>query len=181
MKFFRLVVLLMITVSLVLIAAQEKDKPKLPKIEQKVVQVPGNKAWTDTGLALRPQDVVTVTATGKVCFSAGIPPSCVDPDGWDRETYQNNYPNDYQECFDPHPQWNHAALIGGVNQDIFFVGKSTFHEGDLCLVEGDFCTIQVQRDLWCGKCSVYISRERNLTRKMKRREFLQFGDITLVF
>ena len=62
MKFFRIVFILVIMVSLILIAADDKDKPKRPKIEQKAVRVPGNQAWTDTGLTLRPQDKITITA-----------------------------------------------------------------------------------------------------------------------
>ncbi|MGD2246735.1 MAG: hypothetical protein PVI11_09330 [Candidatus Aminicenantes bacterium] len=123
MKFFRLVFILMITVSLVLIAADDKDKPKRPKIEQKVVRVPGNQAWTDTGLTLRPQDKVTITASGRVCFGGDITESCVGPDGWEGN-YQTDWPGDYAYCFDPLRTANHAALIGGIENNNFFVGRN---------------------------------------------------------
>ncbi len=123
MKILRIVFILIIMVSLVLIAAQEK-KPSPPKIEKKMVRVPGNQAWTDTGLTLRPQDRVTITATGQVCFSSGNADSCVGPGGWNRQNYNQDWPNDYLQCDDPLMQVNHAALLGGVENDNFFIGSS---------------------------------------------------------
>ena len=123
MKILRIVFILIIMVSLVLIAADEKDKPKVPKIAQKVIRIPGNQAWTDTGLTLRPQDRVTITASGRVCFAGDYPATCVGPNGWEGN-YQTDWPGDYAYCFDPLRTVNHAALIGGIEGNNFFVGQN---------------------------------------------------------
>ena len=96
--------------------------PRLPVVEQKTVVVPGDQAWTNTGLMLQPQDRVTVMATGEVFFSNGDSDSRTDPNGWDRAAYQGDWPNDYLECDDPLMEENHAALIGKLDNTIFFVG-----------------------------------------------------------
>jgi len=160
MKFLRIVFILVIMVSLVLIAAQEK-KPKPPKVEQKVVRVPGNQAWTDTELTLRPQDKVTITASGKVCFAGDIPDSCVGPDGWEGN-YQADWPGDYSYCFDPLQEINHAALIGGIENNNFFVGQNlTFKgkSGRLYLGTND-CSLTGQY-YNTGEFSTVIKVERN--------------------
>lgn len=102
MKILRIASIL-VMVSLVLIAAQDKKKPKPPQVEQKVIVVPGNQAWTDTGLTLRPQDRVTITASDKVCFNSEYSDSCVGPEGWNRQNYQSDWPGDYYQCDDPLP------------------------------------------------------------------------------
>ncbi len=161
MKILRFICILVIMVSLALTAAQEKDKPKVPKIEQKVVRVPGNQAWTDTGIALRPQDKVTITASGRVCFAGDITESCVGPDGWGGN-YQTDWPGDYAYCFDPLPTVNHAALIGGIENNNFFVGRNlTFKDknGRLylgindCTFTGDYYN--------SGEFSAIVKVERN--------------------
>jgi len=161
MKISRIIFILVIMVSLSLIAAQEKDKPKLPKIEQKVVRVPGNQAWTDTGLTLRPQDKVTITASGRVCFAGDIPDGCVGPDGWGGN-YQADWPGDYSYCFDPLRTVNHAALIAGIENNNFFVGQNLTFKGKSgklylgindCTFTGDYyntgefsAVVKVERD-----------------------------------
>jgi len=99
-----------------------------PKVEQKVVKVEGDQAWTDTGLLLRLEDKVTITATGKVYFSGTSQGAVVDPNGWMGD-YENGWPDDYGHCFDPLPSVNHAALIGGFGSDQFFVGKNKTFSG----------------------------------------------------
>jgi hypothetical protein len=110
----------------VLIPEKKKPyEPQLPVIEQKTVSVPGNQAWTSTGLTLRPQDRVSVTATGQVCFSGGLQGSCIGPEGWAVDRFQADWPDDYGWAFDPLPEANHAALIGGVGDDLFFIGSNS--------------------------------------------------------
>ena len=128
MKYLRIVFILIIMVSLVLIAADEKKKPKPPKIEQKVVRIPGNQAWTDTGLILKPQDKVTVTASGRVCFAGDLSGGCCGPNGWEGN-YQADWPGDYSYCFDPLQNVNHAALIGGIGDYKFFIGQNLTFRG----------------------------------------------------
>jgi len=96
--------------------------PKLPTVEKKTVVVPGDQAWTNTGLMLQSQDRVTVMATGNVFFSDGDSDSRTDPNGWNRATYSEDWPNDYLECDDPLMEENHAALIGRVGNTIFLIG-----------------------------------------------------------
>ena len=96
--------------------------PMQPVVEQKTVPVPGNRDWTDTGLTLKPQDRVTVTATGQVCFNNTYSDDAwTGPEGWPRATYQADWPGDYLQCDDPYEEFNHAALIGGVGDDVFLV------------------------------------------------------------
>jgi hypothetical protein len=104
--------------------------PMLPVMEQKVMAVSGNQAWTDTGLKLQPQDRVTVTASGQVCFNNTYSDDAwTGPEGWNQATFYDDWPNDYHQCDDPHEEFNHAALIGGVDGDVFLVGgQHTFWE-----------------------------------------------------
>lgn len=128
MKYLRIVFILGIMVSLALIAADQKDKPKVPKIEQKVIRVPGNQAWTDSGFTLKPEDRVTITASGRVCFAGEITTGCVGPDGWEGN-YQTDWPGDYSYCFDPLPAVNHAAFIGGIEGNNFLIGQNLTFQG----------------------------------------------------
>ena len=91
-------------------------------VEKAVVTVPGNQAWVNTGFRLRPQDRVTITATGTVWFSGDYPATGVDPTGWDVNTYEADWPDDYGWGFDPLPAANHAALIGNVGSEVAYVG-----------------------------------------------------------
>lgn len=107
----------------VIIAVYAQKKPIRPKVEKKVVVVKGNKAWTNTGLKVGPNDKVTITATGQVYFSGQLQGACVGPDGW-LGNYEEDWPDDYGYCFDPFPEINHAALIANIGSDDFFVGKN---------------------------------------------------------
>ena len=102
-------------------AAQHAPRP--PKKEQKIVRIHGNQAWLNTGIRLRPQDRVTIKATGKVCFSNDEKPSCVDPDGWGVQNYGKSWPNNWNYCDDPIRSANHAALIANVGHPDFVVGR----------------------------------------------------------
>jgi len=92
------------------------------EVEKRVVVIPGNQAWTNAGVRLRPQDRVTITATGTVCFSEGDAQSGVDPRGWTVATYCDDWPGDFLQCDDPLPTANHASLIGNVGSDVVYVG-----------------------------------------------------------
>ncbi|MBT8379405.1 MAG: hypothetical protein KJN64_09255 [Ignavibacteria bacterium] len=118
------------------------------EIEEKMVVVKGTDDWKNTKIKLYPQDKVTIRASGQICFSSQY---CniakVDADGWDKNTYQADWPGDYAYCFDPLRQVNHAALIGNVGSDDFFIGKDanfTGKDGVLylrvndCSLTGDF-------------------------------------------
>jgi hypothetical protein len=98
------------------------------KIDQVVVVIPGNVPWKNTGIVLQPNDKVEFKATGKVCFSNGHPDSCVDPEGYPRDYYYQDFPPDWGYCGDPvggdfSGLEGHAGLIAKVGSDIFFVGK----------------------------------------------------------
>ncbi|MFW5831499.1 MAG: hypothetical protein ACOCVA_04560 [Prolixibacteraceae bacterium] len=63
-----------------------------------------------------------------MCFSGDDPDSCVDPEGWPRKHYWQDWPGDWGYCDDPageeyKGQEGHAGLIAKVGSDIFFVGK----------------------------------------------------------
>jgi hypothetical protein len=97
--------------------------PARPVVEQKTVSVPGNQDWSATGLTLQPQDRVTVTATGTVQFNTTYNDAHTGPEGWSRATYQADWPSDFYQCDDPYQGFNHAAMIGGVGEDVFLVGS----------------------------------------------------------
>ncbi|HDR50428.1 MAG TPA: hypothetical protein ENN90_02240 [Mariniphaga anaerophila] len=98
------------------------------KIDQAVVVIPGNVPWKNTGIVLQPNDKIELKATGQVCFSGDDPDSCVDPEGWPRKHYWQDWPGDWGYCDDPvggeySGHEGHAGLIAKVGSDIFFVGK----------------------------------------------------------
>jgi len=107
--------------------AQDKKPPK-PDLEKTLV-IQGNQDWLNTQIKLKPKDKVVIMAEGEVCFYNGDKDSCVDPDGWDRETYQDNWPNDYLQCDDPMMELNHCALIGNLGSDDFLIGKENSFGG----------------------------------------------------
>jgi len=97
------------------------------KIDQVVVVIPGNVPWKNTGMVLQANDKVEFKATGKVCFSGDEPDACVDPEGYPRNYYYQDFPVDFGYCEDPvGGDWDgpegHAGLIAKVGSDIFFVG-----------------------------------------------------------
>ena len=136
---------------------------KPPQKEQRLVRVPGDQAWTDTGLTITRQDRVTITASGTVCFHNGARDSGVGPLGWSRGNYQAAWPDDWVSCDDPLPSGGHAGLLARVGSEELFVGGSvTFQhkEGRLylgindCTLKGDFfntgqfnATVKVERNV----------------------------------
>jgi len=141
-------------------AAQHTPRPS--KKERRIVHVRGNQAWVNTGIRLRPQDRVTVTATGNVCFSNGEKQSCVDADGWGVQDYPQSWPYNWNYCDDPMTTVNHAALIANVGHPDFLVGRHlTFSgkDGTLyigindCTFKGDYSNT--------GAFDVVIVIERN--------------------
>ena len=126
MKMAKLAVLMVVVGGMLLgapLGAMAEKKLQVPPVTQKVIVIPGNKAWTNTGFTLQPRDRVTITATGTVYFSGGMAGSRVNPRGWDVSGYEADWPDDYGYCFDPLPTANHAALIGNVGSDVFLVGS----------------------------------------------------------
>lgn len=88
----------------------------------KEIVVPGNRAWVNTGIKLNPGDTVTIAASGTVWFNPDSS-SNVSPQGYLQKHYQADYIGmDFGYCGDPYEQFNHAALIGEVNGDVFYVG-----------------------------------------------------------
>jgi hypothetical protein len=96
---------------------------------QKTMSVPGNRELTNAGVTIGSGDLVTVTANGRVYFSAGAQASGVSPSGWPRHTYGNSWPGDYHSCEDPISDVAHAALIAEVNGEKFYVGPNATFSG----------------------------------------------------
>ena len=142
--------------------AEAQHAPRPPKKEQKIVRIRGDQDWVNTGIRLRPQDRVTIKATGKVCFSNGEKSSCVDPNGWGVKDYPRSWPYNWNYCDDPMRSVNHAALIANVGHPDFLVGKHLTFSGkngtlylgiNDCTFSGDYGNT--------GEFSVVIVVERN--------------------
>ena len=129
------------------------------EIEEKMVIVKGTDDWKNTKIRLYPNDKVTIRATGEICFStAYCEAATVDADGWDWNTYPEDFAGDYSYCFDPLQQVNQAALIGNVGSDDFFIGKDanfTGKDGVLYLGIND-CTL-TENYPNSGQFEVFIS------------------------
>ncbi|MCK4338187.1 MAG: hypothetical protein KAX11_09585 [Candidatus Aminicenantes bacterium] len=108
------------------VSAQLKLKP--PKDVKKEMTVPGNTAWVNTGIRISPKDKVIISASGTVCFE-NASESCVGPQGWPVDTYRQAWPNNWNYCDDPLKTENHAALIGEMGSDKFFVGNQLTFSG----------------------------------------------------
>jgi hypothetical protein len=99
-------------------------------LEEKMVVVKGTDDWKNTRIRLYPNDKVTIRAAGEVCFSHGEQHSCVNADGYPREDYLADYLQlDFAYCGDPMENVDHAALIGNVGSDDFFIGKNSNFTG----------------------------------------------------
>ena len=129
--------------------------------------VKGNQAWTNTGLRVRSQDRVTLTATGQVCFNEHAE-SCVGPNGYQDEhgIYSEGWPGDYLKCDDPLPEENHASLIVDIGSSMFFAGSSKFFTGKdgflyLGINDCTFTGVFPNR----GEFTVTIKIERNPQKK----------------
>lgn len=132
---------------------------KAQEIEEKIMIVKATDDWKNTKIRLYPQDEVNIRATGNICFSTEYcHAATVDADGWDWTTYREDFPGDYSYCFDPLEQVNHAALIGNVGDDDFFIGKEanfTGKDGILYLGIND-CTL-TENYPNSGQLEVFIS------------------------
>ncbi|MGZ5515195.1 MAG: hypothetical protein ACXW2O_08920 [Candidatus Aminicenantales bacterium] len=134
---------------------------KLPKVEQKIILIPGNKDMTPTGFTVHEKDQVTIKASGYIYFSDGKAQSKVDPDGWARSNYVADWGDNANFCDDPLMEENPAALIADVAGEKFPVGKEATFVGKAgllylgindCTFTGDFYNT--------GQFSVVITIER---------------------
>jgi hypothetical protein len=99
-------------------------------LEEKMVLIKGTDDWTNTNIRLYPKDKVTIKATGDSCFSTQYcNDASVNADGWNQESYCDDWPGDCMHCDDPLMTVNHAALIGNVGNDDFFIGKEAKFSG----------------------------------------------------
>ena len=111
--------------------------PKKPKGEPKIMLIPGNKDMTPTGFTVHEKDQVTIKASGYIYFSDGKAQSKVDPDGWARSNYVDDWGDNANFCDDPLMEENHAALIADVDGEKFPVGKeATLGERPGCFISG---------------------------------------------
>lgn len=132
-----------------------------PKVEQKIILVPGNKNFTATGFTVHEKDQVTIKASGYIYFSNGEAQSKVDPDGWARSNYIADWQDNANFCDDPLMDENHATLIADVDGEVFLIGKEATFLGKAgllylgindCTFTGDFYNT--------GQFSVVISIKR---------------------
>ena len=162
MKILKIFIVFLLGINIMFIAGQEK-KPVPPKVEKKIVIVKGNQPWINTEFRIRPQDRVTLTATGQVCFNTSSK-SCVDPDGYQDEygTYEEGWPSDHDYCFDPLREENHASLIVDIGSEMFFAGNNKIFSGkDGYLYLGiNDCTFTGENPNR-GEFSVIVKIERN--------------------
>jgi len=168
MKLVRMLPIFLIFCLVITGAAQEKPKP--PKIEQKMFVVKGEQPWTNTNFRIRPQDRVTISASGRVYFSKGDAQSGVGPDGYQDEhgPYKEGWPGDYTQCDDPLQDANHAALIAEVNNDVFVVGsRHSFAGKDGILVLGiNDCSFTPDQVFFnSGQFQVIVKIERGALKK----------------
>ena len=143
----------------IMLRAQDKKPP--PNVEEKMIVIKANEDWKNTGIKLEPKDKVSIKASGEVCFSNEENDSCITPDGWNVETYQEGWPANWNHCDDPLPNVNHAALIANVGSDDFYIGdKAKFFGKDGVLYIGiNDCTLT--GDYFnTGQFEVYIKVER---------------------
>ncbi len=94
-----------------------------------------------------------------MCFHGESSAACVDANGWNVSNYEEDWPNDYDECFDPIKDANHAALIANLGSADFFVGtKKEFKgkEGVLYLGINDCSFTQPEELQNTGQFEVFI-------------------------
>jgi hypothetical protein len=115
--------LLVLAIVLIGITAFTYHSEKGVVVEEKMVVIKGVEDWKNTMIKVTPKDKILIRATGKVCFSGGHNLSCVDADGMNRLMFNMNWEYDKIWCDDPMIKENHAALIGNLGNDDFFIGK----------------------------------------------------------
>lgn len=127
-KLFLLLTAVIFAFSTLNLDVSAQIKPKPLKDVEKEITVPGNTAWVNTGIRIGPKDKVIISASGTVCFENSST-SCVGPQGWPVDTYKAGWPDHWNYCDDPIKTENHAALIGEVGSDKFFVGNQLTFSG----------------------------------------------------
>ncbi len=105
--------------------AWAKDKPKPV---HRIFLVGESAEWVDTRVDVRPQDRVAIRAGAEVCFSGGREESCVRAVGWPRASFAGDWPEDAAACEDPFPEWDHAALVAQVGEEIVPIGRQAVLE-----------------------------------------------------
>ena len=137
------IILCGLSTALFLCAAGPRKPLKKARVEQKVVIIKGNQASVNTGLTVAPQDRVTITASGRVCFNPEQQ-SCVGPNGWagGHAGYWKSWPYNANYCDDPLQSANHASLLADIGNTFPVGSRKTFSgkNGHLYLVIND-CTL----------------------------------------
>jgi len=139
--------------------SSQEDK----RTETRIIRLPGSSDWTNTGVILQASDQVTISASGRICFSGNEKRSCVDADGWNVVNYPESWPEDAEYCCDPEADVNHAALIGNTGGSAFFIGrKLTFsgREGSLFVGIND-CSLTGEHFPNRGTLKVLITIEHD--------------------
>ena len=138
---------------------KSQDKKPPSNVIVKTIIIKGSDDWINTEIKIKPKDVVYIKAKGNVCFHGESSAACVDANGWNVSNYEEDWPNDYDECFDPIKDANHAALIANLGSADFFVGtKKEFKgkEGVLYLGINDCSFTQPEELQNTGQFEVFI-------------------------
>ena len=160
-KMVGILTMFMIAGFLIAWSSSRMGNAQKPKVEQKIMLIPGNKDMTPTGFTVHEKDQVTIKASGYIYFSDGKAQSKVDPDGWARGNYIADWGDNANFCDDPLMDENHAALIADVDGEKFPIGKEASFVGKAgllylgindCTFTGDFYNT--------GQFSVVISIKR---------------------
>ena len=108
------------------VASQEKGN-----VETKLMVLPGNVAWKNSGILINSKDKVTISAAGRVFFSDGdnLSGSRVAPKGMSRNEYKTNWFLDFSYCDDPLMLFIHAAFICKIGNEVLPVGLNKTYSG----------------------------------------------------
>jgi predicted Zn-dependent protease len=96
---------------------KEKEKKEIelePKLI-KILNIPGNSSWFDTGIDLENNQEILIEALGEICLQKGNPQAWCSPEGLSIKTLQQ-----------PIPDENLGALIGKIGEestDYFLIGR----------------------------------------------------------
>lgn len=121
---------------------------RLPK-EARIVSVPGNVQWTDTGIDIDTADVLAITyREGLVNFHVPSSEANVNASGYPRNQYWQEWLQDSYSCTDPFDGSGegHAGLMAQIGGSTFYVGRNrtvTRESGRLRLGVND-CTLTGQ-------------------------------------
>ena len=148
------------------LAADKGKPPAHGHTEKFKLVVPGDKDWVNTGIDLKPGDTATIMAEGTVYYN-NESFSAVTPDGYYWEYYQKDLIlDDAAYCYDPgeEERWAHAALIGEVNGEMFYVGPKKViagKVGQLYLGINDCTLTSPERFRNSGQFTVVIIVDRH--------------------